>query len=371
MSPLEIFVCLVSVVAPVLAGLSVWRGRREQEALHFVEPAVLVTPLLVVIPARNEATRLPETLERLLREPSPHLRVTVVDDGSTDATADVVRARMTRDPRVSLRQPLWSERSPGFGKPRALHDAISADEDHELVLCLDADVHLAEGALGGFVKALADADAMSAMPRLHNVGVIENALVPAFVAAVGITHPPSEVHQPTSDTAFLNGQIMLLRRTALDEVGGFAAVAHSVLEDVALARLLKSRGKRLRLVDGRRVATTRMYESFGQIVEGFTKNARALHGSELVPLGMMLMTVAWLPWLLLLTALLTSGVVDNVIAGGCLEIAVGCAVVNRRLLWSPSWLGVVSPLVQTVVAVVFFRAALVRTASWRGRTFST
>ena len=371
MSQWEILVCLASGVAPALATASVWRGRREQEALTFVEPRALVTPLLVVIPARNEARRLPETLDRLLCEPSPHLRVVVVDDASTDDTAAIVIERARRDPRLTLRRPSWPPTSSFFGKPRALHDGITGDEEHEFVLCLDADVHLRQGALGGLVHALKDADALSALPRLDNHGLIENALVPAFVAAVGITHPPSEVHNPPSSTAFLNGQVLLLRRAALDEVGGFASVANTVLEDVALAHRFKSRGKRLRIVDGRRVATTRMYESFGEIVSGFSKNARALHGSELIPLAMLLAAVAWLPWLILALAFLTDGTVDDVFAMGFLEISVGCAIVNRRMLWSPSWLGILSPVTQSVVAAVFLRAAVVRKESWRGRTFST
>ncbi len=332
---------------------------------------MLVTPLLVVIPARNEATRLPETLDRLLCEPSPHLRVVVVDDGSTDGTAAIVVERAQRDSRVMLLQPSWPPSSTMFGKPRALDHAICRDEEHELVLCLDADVHLQQGALGGLVHALAGADALSALPRLDNHGLIENALVPAFVAAVGITHPPSEVHNPNSDTAFLNGQVLLVRRAALDDVGGFASVANTVLEDVALARRLKVHGKRLRLVDGRRVATTRMYERFGDIIEGFSKNARALHGSELIPLAMVLAAVAWLPWLILVLAFLTDGTIDDVFAMGFLEVSIGCAIVNRRLMWSPSWLGIISPITQSVVAATFFRAALVRKGSWRGRTFST
>jgi hypothetical protein len=96
-----------------------------------------------------------------------------------------------------------------------------------------------------------------------------------------------------------------------------------------------------------------------------------LHGSELVPLAMVLATVAWLPWLVLVLAWLTDGAFDDVMAMGCLEISIACAFINRKLLWSPSWLAVLSPIVQAVVAAVYFRAALVRRGSWKGRTFST
>jgi hypothetical protein len=200
---------------------------------------------------------------------------------------------------------------------------------------------------------------------------VEQALVPAFVAAVGATHPPSAVHDPASPVAFLNGQVMLLRRSALDAVGGFASVSHTVLEDVALARRLKAAGHRLSLVDGRALLATRMYDSFGAIAAGFGKNARALHGEALWRLGVMLPLSAWLPWLVPGLALTTAGRLDDGIALAALIVAVGAAAVNRVRLGSSPWWALASPWVMGVVGGVYLRAALVRRGQWRGRTFST
>ncbi len=372
MSPAVLVVSALALVAPCLALGVAWRAGRERRALGRLEPAPLQAPLLVVIPARNEAERLPRTLDLLLAEPSPSLRVIVVDDGSTDGTAAVVEERARRDGRLQLRRPSWPPATDLFGKPRALDDGIRADGGaHDLVLCLDADVHLAAGALGGLVTALGDHDALSAMPRLDDVTLVEQALVPAFVAAVGATHPPSAVHDPASPVAFLNGQVMLLRRSALDAVGGFASVSHTVLEDVALARRLKAAGHRLSLVDGRALLATRMYDSFGAIAAGFGKNARALHGEALWRLGVMLPLSAWLPWLVPGLALTTAGRLDDGIALAALIVAVGAAAVNRVRLGSSPWWALASPWVMGVVGGVYLRAALVRRGQWRGRTFST
>jgi cellulose synthase/poly-beta-1,6-N-acetylglucosamine synthase-like glycosyltransferase len=367
-----VVVSLLALAAPISALAVVWRARREQRALGHLAPAPLDRPLLVVIPARNEAERLPMTLDRLLADDSPHLRVVVVDDGSTDGTAAGVEARARTDGRLTVRRPSWPPATDLFGKPRALDDGIRADGGaHDLVLCLDADVHLEPGALGGLVRALGDAAALSAMPRLDDVTPIEKALVPAFVAAVGATHPPSAVHDPRSPVAFLNGQVMLLRRAALDAVGGFASVSHTVLEDVALARRLKAAGKRIALVDGRGLCATRMYDGFGAIVQGFGKNARALHGPALWRLGVVLPLSAILPWLLWIVAAFTDGDLDDAVALAGLLTTIGAAAWNRRMLGSSPWWALLSPLVMGVVGAVYLRAALVRRGQWRGRTFST
>jgi cellulose synthase/poly-beta-1,6-N-acetylglucosamine synthase-like glycosyltransferase len=372
MSPPLVVVSALALVAPCLALALTWRAAREWRSLGRLEPAPLTQPLLVVIPARNEAERLPATLDRLLNDDSPCLRVVVVDDASTDGTAAIVEERARRDARVTLRRPSWPPATDLFGKPRALDDGIRADPDaHALILCLDADVHLGRGALGALVAAIGDAAALSAMPRLDDVTLVERALVPAFVAAVGATHPPSAVHDPASPVAFLNGQVMLLRREALDAVGGFASVSHSVLEDVALARRLKAAGQRLALVDGRDLFATRMYDGFGAIVQGFGKNARALHGAALWRLGLGLPLMAWLPWLVLAAAALTDGATDERIALAGLLVTTFAAASNRRTLGSSPWWALLSPLVMTVVGAVYLRAAIVRRGQWRGRTFST
>lgn len=365
-------VALVALVAPVAGVVVTLAARREALALPRLMPAPLQQPLLVVIPARNEAARLPRTLDLLLAEPSRHLSVVVVDDASTDGTAAVVGERMAKDDRLGLRRPSWPPGGDLFGKPRALDDGIRSDIDHHaLVLCLDADVHCAAGTLGGLVAALGDRDALSAMPRLDDVTLVEKALVPAFVAAVGATHPPSRVHDPAASVAFLNGQVMLLRRAALDGVGGFASVSNTVLEDVELGRRLKAAGHRLQLVDGRDLVGTRMYTGFGEIVHGFAKNARALHGAALARIAVALLFLAWLPWLVMGAALFTAGGGDDVIAGVALVVSLLAAALNRRALGSSPLWALASPLVLTTVAVVYLRAALVRRGHWRGRTFST
>jgi cellulose synthase/poly-beta-1,6-N-acetylglucosamine synthase-like glycosyltransferase len=369
---MALVVSALALIAPCMAIVVAWRAQRERRALTRLVASPLMQPLLVVIPARNEAARLPATLNHLLADDSPHLKVVIVDDGSTDGTAGIGQERARRDPRVVVRRPSFAPVTGLFGKPRALDDGLRAEgAGFELVLCLDADVHLEVGALGGLVRALGDAAAVSVLPRLDDVSLVERALVPAFVATVGATHPPSAVHAADSDVAFLNGQAMLLRRASLDAVGGFASVSHTVLEDVALARALKSAGYGLRLVDGSDLCATRMYDSLRTIADGFGKNARALHGEALWRLGLGLPLIALLPWFILALATVSPATVDDVVAACGLVVTIAAAATNRRLMGSSPWWALATPLVMIVVGAVFVRAAVLRRGHWRGRTFST
>lgn len=368
---LAAFAVVIAAVGPLLYALAFVRGAREAAHVAPVVPRPLDRDLLVVIPARNEARRLPATLQALLADPSPHLQVIVVDDHSDDGTARV--ARGTLDDRVTVITGPGPPPPGRFGKPRALAFGIAASTHGDVVLCLDADVVVAPGLLGGLVAALFDAQAaaLSGLPDLDNHTPVERALVPAFVAAVAATHAPSGVHDDASATAFLNGQLLLVQRAALDDVGGFLSVQDTVLEDVALARRLKSRGHRVRVVDVRGLARTRMYESFGAIVEGFSKNARALHGRLLLPVAALLLGSAWAPWAGMALALLSNGIVDDVVAGVCVVVAAAFAVGNRRRLGGGGAWGLLSPVVQFVVAGTYVRAAFQRRGRWRGRSFAT
>ncbi len=368
---LSVAAVVVALVGPVLYAFAFFQGKKEESQLSSIRGAPLSRDLLVVIPARNEARRLPATLAALLADPSPHMQVVIVDDGSTDGTARV--ARSCGDDRVLVIEGPGEPPAGKFGKPRALAFGVAASSFGELVLCLDADVVVGPGTLGGLVEALVqhDAAALSGLPALDDKTAVEQALVPAFVAAAAASHPPSQVHDDESPIAFLNGQVLLVTRAALSDVGGFLAVQETVLEDVALARLLKARGHRLRLVDLRALATTRMYASFAEIVEGFAKNARALHGPKLVPLAAVLAAGALAPLLGLSMALWSTGGVDDAIAVLACGAALGLAVANRRRLGGRGSWGLASPAVQLVVALTYLRAAVSRRGRWRGRTFST
>lgn len=376
-----VVVVLVSAAAAavLLAGALV--GLRQLRALVPVTPQVLGDRLRVVVPARNEAARLPATLDAVFAEPSAGLEVVVYDDRSDDGTAAWLEERARGEPRLTV---LRGEEEPPagrFGKPTALARAVErADEvlgryDGAL-LFLDADVVLARGALGGLLHALNEsgADALSGVPRFQCRSVVEQLFVPVLASLVGMRHRPRAVHDERSPVAFLNGQLILVTREALDEVGGFAAVSDAILEDVALGRALKRAGKRLRLAALWPFASTRMYTSWREIDDGFGKNAVPLFGGPWRTLSSAsaALVLSCLPW---------SGAVASafapapwsLIGAGALLLALASQATLRRALGLPVWPVVVLPLAYAGAAFVLVRAALrvLRggDVTWRGRRY--
>jgi cellulose synthase/poly-beta-1,6-N-acetylglucosamine synthase-like glycosyltransferase len=363
----------MATIAPI-AFLLVFLARglvvsqREMRALLVLTRAPLTSTLTVVIPARNEATRIEATLHALLVDESSHLRVIVYDDRSTDDTAARVRAIASRDARLTLvvgEEP----RESGFGKPLALAAAVAHTDVHEpYLLLLDADVVLAPGTLGGLVHLARTRGvaALSGNPRLVCESLVEEALVPAFVALVAAVYRPSRVMRTDDESAFLNGQLMLIERRALGDVGGFLAVKDTVLEDVALARRLKAKGHTLALADLRPHAATRMYTSWGEIRAGFGKNAVALYGGPLrtLLLGVLAFALGTAPLVSLVFAF--GFVVQPTVVAGVLALIFVVGVMQallRARMGQRAWPALVVPITQSCVAFVLVEAAL---RAWRG-----
>jgi glycosyltransferase involved in cell wall biosynthesis len=226
----------------------------------------------VIVPARNEEASLRACLESLLAEVGIEFEIIVVDDGSTDRTRAI--AQSFPDVRVIAPGPL----PPGWtGKNNAV--AAGAREARgEWLLFTDADTVHKPGSLA---RALAEAkqhhvDLLSYSPEQEVHGFWEKAIMPVIFAELARTYRPSDVSDPRSPAAAANGQYLLIRRRAYDAVGGHAAVATSLLEDVALARAVKSSGRKIFFRFGGDAVWTRMYRTLPQLVEGWTKNLTLL-----------------------------------------------------------------------------------------------
>ncbi len=378
MAPLSLIaLALAALSLAAIAGAAL-AGRRRLAALVPLTPAPLGEPLVVVIPARNEAANLRAHLPALLAEPNASLRVLVVDDGSTDDTAAAVDQAARGDARVRLvRVP--GEPAPGvFGKPRALacgiDDAVAQGELPALALFLDADVATTPGLLGALVAALRreGAHALSGVPRLTLGSATEALFLPTLVALLTGHVRPARVHDDGAPDAFLNGQLILVDTAALAQVGGWLAVGDTVLEDVALARRMKRAGLRLRLCDLRAHAATRMYATFDEMARGFGKNAVALAGPGVGARALAALTLAVAPWLALVLTAAAPAARAPVAA-----LVVATLVVQALSRWAarvPWWPVALLPLSYLGAALVLVRAARdhARRAPihWRGRRYS-
>jgi glycosyltransferase involved in cell wall biosynthesis len=196
----------------------------------------------------------------------------VVDDGSTDRTAEIARSfpgvwLVSADPLPEG----WS------GKSNAVFTAAKLARGRWL-LFTDADtVHVP----GSLRRALDEANQhgatlLSYSPAQEVRTMWERAIMPVIFAELACTYRPRDVCDPQSATAAANGQYLLIRRDVYDRIGGHAAVANTLLEDVELARAVKQSGARIRFRTAGDAVSTRMYRSFSQLCEGWTKNLALL-----------------------------------------------------------------------------------------------
>jgi hypothetical protein len=226
----------------------------------------------VIIPARNEEANLGACLASLVTQENVRAEIIVVDDNSTDRTAEV--ARQFHGVRVVAAGELpagWS------GKCHAMSCGAS-EATGMWLLFTDADTIHLTGSLG---RALAEAretgaELLSYSPAQDVESFWEQAVMPVVFAELAETYPPREVCDPSSPAAAANGQYLLISRDAYDAVGGHAACSGTLLEDVALARRVKQSGRSIRFRFGGDVVRTHMYRGLDELREGWTKNLALL-----------------------------------------------------------------------------------------------
>jgi glycosyltransferase involved in cell wall biosynthesis len=257
-----------------------------------------------VVPARNEEDNIARAVESLAAQPEIS-EIIVVNDQSSDRTGDILADLATKIPRLRV---LETDNLPEgwVGKNYAVwlgaQKAIG-----QWLLFTDADaVHLS----GSTARALADATAkdsalVSYSPEQETRNWWERALIPFIFCRLAERHSFAAVNDPASRAAAANGQYLLIRRDAYDAIGGHESVAGEVLEDVALAELVKRAGYRIYFAPGAGIARVRMYRTFSAMWQGWTKNLYPLlGGSRSGVLRELLAVVPWLPLVLLALGLL-------------------------------------------------------------------
>ncbi|WP_067897901.1 glycosyltransferase [Actinomadura chibensis] len=215
--------------------------------------------VVAVVPARDEAAVLPETLPTLLAQEYPgRFRVVLVDDASTDGTAETA-GRLATERLLIVPA---AERPDGWaGKVWAMSEGVRAAGDPEFLLFTDADIAHGPGALKKLVRAATEGerDLVSQMATLRTHTAWERAIVPAFVYFFAQLYPFRRVSRDGARTAAAAGGCVLVRRAALDRAGGLGRIRGALIDDVALGRLVKRSGGRCRLDLSRDVASRRPY----------------------------------------------------------------------------------------------------------------
>ncbi|MFQ5466068.1 MAG: glycosyltransferase [Thermodesulfobacteriota bacterium] len=202
----------------------------------------------VVIPARDEAEVIGGAVGTVLGSDYPGpLRVVLVDDESSDNTAEAARGAASaagKDIEVVGTAP----RPQGWaGKPWAMKtgvDALAAPAAPEYILFADADIVFSPRSLGRLVARAVSGgyDLTSLMVLLRAETAWERLLVPAFVYFFAKLYPPGRVSDPASKTAAAAGGCMLVSTGALERAGGIEAIKGEIIDDCALARAIKTNG---------------------------------------------------------------------------------------------------------------------------------
>jgi hypothetical protein len=235
----------------------------------------------VLLPVRDEAYRVAPCLRALLAQTRvPRLEILVLDDRSTDGTAEVVRAVAAGDPRVRL---LPGQPLPGgwLGKPYACQQLADAAAGSVLVF-VDADVVLAPHAVAATVTLLRQTglDLVCPYPRQladsPSTRLVQPLLQWSWLTLLPLG--PAE-RSPRPSLTAANGQLLAVDTARYAAAGGHAAIRDEVLDDIGLLRSVKRAGGRGGVVDGTALGTCRMYSGWTDLREGYTKSLWSGFGS--------------------------------------------------------------------------------------------
>ncbi|GIJ21373.1 glycosyltransferase [Micromonospora lutea] len=372
----------MTVALVLLLGVTVLTAHTVVNANRWLRrptgrPEEITETVAVLLPLRDEADRVAPCLRALLAQRGvPGLRVVVLDDGSTDGTAEVVRATVADDPRVTLLTGMTPP--PGWlGKPHACWQlATRADESATALVFVDADVVLDPYAVAAAVTELraAGATLLSPYPRIV-VRTAADRLVQPLLQWLWLTFLPLRAMERSSrpSLAAAGGQFLVVDRAGYLRAGGHAAVADRVLEDIELARAVKRAGGRIALADGSRLASCRMYEDWPQLRDGYTKSLWASFGH---PTGAavvlaLLLALYTAPPLVAVAALVAGAPMVAGVALGAYLMGVAGRVVSARATGGRAWPDALGhPVSVAVLGWLTLRSYHLRKRrrlSWRGR----
>ena len=349
---------LAQAAAAAVAVARLSRGRRRHPPLA-VPAGTPRERISVVVPARDEAARIGPCLAGLLADPDVH-EVLVVDDGSTDGTADVAR-------RAGARVVTAGEAPAGWvGKPWALQRGLESATG-DVVVSVDADTRSRPGLARALTAALEDADFVSAGARFVCDTPGERWLHPALLATLVYRYgPPDALAPPAPDRLMVNGQCTAVRRELLLAFGGYAPAAGHMTDDAAQARGLAGEGWRVAFRDAGALLEVKMHDSPSEVWREWGRSL-ALPGVEPRAWRAADLAVVWLAMAL---------PVLRTLAGRPRRLDLGLLAVRCALLAGlretyarrgPAfWL---SPLADPATAACLTLAVLRPRREWRGRTY--
>ncbi len=328
--------------------------------------------ITVLIPARNEAAHIKSTLEALARQ-GQGLHIIVIDDQSTDNTAELARQTGLDKLTVIQGQPLpegWS------GKLWALQQGRQQVQTPRILL-LDADIELQTGILATLKDKMQreNLQLVSLMAQLHMQNPWEKLLLPAFIHFFKLVYPFRLTNDPRlKRIAAAAGGCILVEKKALDDVDAFASLRDSLIDDCTLARKIKEHGYRIWLGLSHSIRSTRSGHSLADIWNMVARTAfTQLHYSLTLLLGvMMIMFIAYLlPLFNLFNPLLSDQL--RLLSLFTLAIMAGCYLPTLRYYrLSVAW-ALLMPVIASLFLAMTWSSAIRywtgHRSSWKQRVY--
>lgn len=267
---------LIGPLAWLGVGIALVKGRKRMNLLHLpIQPPPGMPPRVsILIPAKDEGVRIRQCLQSALDQDYGDFQVIAIDDRSTDHTGQVMEQMAQVDARLQALHIRDGELPEGWtGKCNALHRG-AGHADGQWLLFVDSDVILQPDAVRSTVAFAINqkCDLLSLMPRLESHTSWEEMLVPLAGGTLSSCYlVPLTNNNHLPHVAFANGQYLLISRPTYEKMGGHAAVRNKFCEDIAIARLLKPAGHKIRISWGTQFAAVRMYSSLSAIFRGWAR----------------------------------------------------------------------------------------------------
>ncbi len=224
-----------------------------------------------IIPAKDEESTLADCLASVCAQSYPNLEILIVDDRSTDGTAEIARRVAASDPRVRLIS-IHDLPAGWTGKNHALQVA-TAEARGDWFWFLDADTRHEPDSLSIVMEYARSQGAVlaSLVPEMRCETFWEKVVQPLAGIVLMRSFPPFQVNRDTSRLAFANGQYIVIKRSAYEAAGGHEAVRDRFVEDIYMAKRVKALGLPIRVAIGTEISSTRMYTSLPQLVRGWSR----------------------------------------------------------------------------------------------------
>jgi glycosyltransferase involved in cell wall biosynthesis len=374
---------LLLVVPPSLLWCSaLWVALRVRRAIpelrHLNVPSPKSWPRLsVIVPARDEALDAEAAARSRLATDYPEVELVLVNDRSSDETGGIFDRLAETDARVKAVH--VRELPEGWlGKVWAMQKGLDV-ANGEWILFTDADVHLSPDALRRAVAWCESRklDHLTALPQLPQGGWLLDAAFAAFGRLFSLGTRMWEAGDPESKTAIGVGAFNLVRRTALDRIGGMKHLQLDVADDVMLAVLLKQSGARAGVVNGRRAVMLDWYRSLPEMMRGLEKGLYAYAGRcqlwRMLMVGTLALLLEAAPWVGLFVP--HGWIWLKVLCGLALISGIAASILTERWMGRSARTALTLPLGGLILFTIFVRAGWLGWRRggvlWRGRLYPT